>query len=329
MSRRLRPKQFLSFFGDKTLFQETVLRVTAPGYAAPIVIGAEDHAALVESQLFDIGLKARMSLLEPMARNTAAAAVVAAAVAAELEPDALVLLMPSDHHVADPLAFRRAVADGAGAARAGLIVTLGVKPTEPHTGYGYIERGETVAPDVFRVRKFHEKPAIDAATRYVDAGSYFWNAGIFLFAPAALNAEFAAHAPGILEKATAALSAAKADGQRRLLDETCFADCPSDSIDFAVMERTDKAAVVGPVDAGWSDVGAWNALSGHADARIFTLDSDGAIVRSDGPFVGVIGAPDMIVVATGDAVLVAPKSRAQDVKRIVEALKARGRDNLL
>lgn len=329
LSRRARPKQFLAFFGDNTLFQDTVLRATAPGYAQPIVIGAVEHAALVERQLFDIGLTARASVLEPCPRNTAAAAAVAAMIAQAFDPDALVLLMPSDHHVANALAFRRAVADGAPAARAGAVVTLGVKPTEPHTGYGYIERGEALSANVFRIRRFHEKPALDAARAYLAGGAHFWNAGLFLFSPAAMLAEFSAFAPDILAKASEALAAARIDGCRRILDAAAFAACRSESVDVAVMEKTDKAAVVGPLDAGWSDVGAWSALEERPDARVFTLDSDGALVRSDGPFVGVIGAPDMIVVAAGDAVLVAPRSRAQDVKRIVEALKARGRDDLL
>lgn len=329
MSRKARPKQFLTFFGKNTLFQDTVLRATAPNYAPPIVIGAAAHADLVERQLFDIGLTCRASVLEPFPRNTAAAAAIAAAVTQELEPNALVLLMPSDHQVADAIAFRRAVSDGAGAAAAGNIVTLGVKPTEPHTGYGYIERGEPLSANVFRVRKFHEKPKLDAARAYLEGGAHFWNAGLFLFAPSAMSAEFKAHAPEILSKASGALVAARTDGRRRIIDPTIFGECPSDSIDFAVMEKTEKAAVVGPLDAGWSDVGAWTSAPVAADAKVFTLDSEGAVVRSDGPFIGVIGAPDIVVVATGDAVLVAPKSRVQEVKRIVEELTARGRHDLL
>lgn len=334
MSRKARPKQFLPLASEKTLFQETSLRV-APGapdvdFAPPIVVGGADHVGLVEEQLAAIGLAARAIVAEPEGRNTAAAAAVASILAAALDPDALVLLTPADHHIADPEAFRGAVAAGIAAARAGEIVTFGIAPTEPHTGYGYIECAEPIAPKVYRVRRFHEKPTREAAESYVQGGGHFWNAGIFLFSPTALRAEFGAHAPDILSASEQALSRAAIAGAVRHLDREAFARCPSISIDYAVMEKTARAAVVAPVDVGWSDVGSWSAIAPQADdSRVFTLDADGALVRTDGPFVGAIGVPDLVIVATDDAVLVAPRARAQDVKAIVDALKARGRTDLL
>ena len=329
MSRQSRPKQFLALTSEQTLFQETALRLTGPGFAPPIVIAGRDHAAIVEQQLWDIGIVALAIVIEPMPRNTAAVAAVAAQIACEVAPEALVLLTPADHHVEDALAFRRAVVEGVEAAQQGFIVTFGVKPTEPHTGFGYIERGAALGPQVFRIRQFHEKPARDAAQGYLDGGAHFWNAGIFLFAPSAMRAAFAEHAPTILNNAAAALAEADVDGARRTLNESKFAACPSDSIDFAIMEKTAQAALVAPIDVGWSDVGSWSALNAIEDSRVLALESVGTIVRTDGPFVGVIGAENLIVIATADAVLVAHKDRAQDVKRIVDELKARGRSDLL
>lgn len=329
MSRGARPKQFLPIAGDMSLFQQTVRRVEGPDFAPPIVIGGARHADLIESQLREIGGAAAAIVLEPSPRGTAAAAVVAATAAEAFAPGSLVLLTPSDHAVADSQAFCRAVTDGAAAARTGAVVVFGVTPTRAHTGYGYVECGASIAPNVYRVRKFHEKPSAEMAKRYLDGGAHFWNAGIFLFSPRDLCVEAARFAPEILKEASAAFEAAIREGTRYVLDEGRFAKCPSESLDIAIMEKTDRAAVVGPLDAGWSDIGAWDALASPPDARVFAIDSQGAIIRSDGPFVGVIGAPDMIVIATGDAVLVAPKSRAQEVKAIVEELKARNRNDLV
>lgn len=333
MSRAARPKQFLPLVGDRSLFQETAARLSGGGdvdYLPPVVVAGIAHAAIIRAQLVEIGVTPAAIIIEPMARSTAAVAAVAAAWTAANCADALVLLAPADHHIADAAAFRAAAQKGAVAASRGAIVTFGVRPTEPHTGYGYIETGASLAPGVAEVAAFREKPDRQTAEHYLASGRHFWNAGIFLFAPEAMAAELAAFAPAIWNEACAALDAARVDAGAVLLDASRFGACPSDSIDYAVMEKTNRAAVVAPVDAGWSDIGAWTAISSKEDdARIFTIDCDGAIIRTDGPFIGAIGLKDLIIVATGDAVLVAPKSRAQDVKRIVDELKSKKREDLL
>lgn len=333
LSRGARPKQFLPLMSDQSLFQETVTRLSGGDsieYLPPVVIAGAAHAGLIAAQLAAIGVAPAAVIIEPMARNTAAVAAVAGAWTAKHRPGALTLLAPADHHISNAGAFRAAVACGAAAAARGAIVTFGVKPTEPHTGYGYIEAGAPIAAGVAEVGAFREKPDRQTAEHYLKGGRHFWNAGIFLFAPEAMAGELAAFAPTILREAAGALDAAQIDSNTWRLDAECFAACPANSIDYAVMEKTARAAVVGPIDAGWSDIGAWTALSGEiADERIAAIDCDGVIIRTDGPFIGAVGVSDLIIIATGDAVLVAPKSRAQDVKRIVEELKARGREDLL
>lgn len=330
MSRQARPKQFLPLTGARSLFQETVLRLSGENFLPPLVIAGAGHLSLVEEQLSAIGVLPAQVLIEPMPRNTAAVAAVACAWTGRAHENALVLLSPADHHVADASAFRAAIMRGAAAASKGAIVTLGVKPTEPQTGFGYIETGASVADSVFEVAAFREKPDRATAERYVAGGRHFWNSGVFLFSPAAMDAELHAHAPSIRKTASAALAAGAARGRALTLDAGIFADCPSDSIDYAVMEKTRRAAVVAPVDAGWSDIGSWTALEALAgDAQIAALDCGDNVIRTDGPFVAAIGVSDLIIIATGDAVLVAPKSRAQDVKKIIEDLKAGGRADLL
>jgi len=333
MSRQGRPKQFLPLAGDKTLFQETALRVAAAEhspYLSPLVIAGAGHIDHIHRQLAEIGVVPAAIVTEPMARNTAAVAAVAAAWTEGADPEALVLLMPADHHVADPAGFRAAVEKGARAAAQGSIVTFGVKPDRAHTGFGYIERGAEIAPSVYKVAAFREKPDEATAARYLAGGAHYWNAGIFLFSARTMLEELGLHAPKIKEQALKALARATRVGARIDLEEEAFRACPADSVDYAVMEKTAKAAVVGPVDVGWSDIGAWSALSpANAADRVLLIDADGCLVKTDGPFVGVVGATDLIVVATGDAVLVAKKDRAEDVKKLVEELKKRGREDLL
>ena len=335
MSRAAAPKQFLPLLGEQTLFQETAARMrpdadeSGPAYGDPLVICGVRHASLIVDQLADIGVSPAGVITEPAPRNTAAVAAVAALWSEAHAPDALVLLAAADHHIADPAGFRRAVAAGARAAARGAIATFGVRATEPHTGYGYIERAEAIAPDVFRVQAFHEKPPPETARAYLAKGGFYWNAGIFLFDPPTMLSEMEKNAAAILNAARAALDAASnADGVTAL-DADAFAACPSAPVDTEVMEKTDRAAVVAPVDVGWSDIGSWTALEPLPSDNIAVIDSDGAIIRTDGAFVGAVGAKDMIIVAAGDAVLVVHKSRAQDVKKIIDELKARGRTDLL
>ncbi|MGE0408945.1 MAG: mannose-1-phosphate guanylyltransferase, partial [Amphiplicatus sp.] len=330
---RGRPTQFLALAREKTLFQETAHRLAAAEhspFASPLVIAGAGHVDHIRRQLAEIGVAPAAIITEPQPRNTAAVAAVAAAWTEETGADALVLLTPADHHVADPAGFRAAVEKGARAAAAGAIVTFGVQPTHPHAGYGYIERGAAIAPSVYGVAAFREKPDEKTAARYLASGAHYWNSGIFLFSARTMLAELKAHAPEIYAAARAALDRAERSGARIDLDKAAFESCPANSIDYAVMEKTAKAAVVGPVDVGWNDIGAWSALSPQMDAeKTVLIDAEGTLVRTDGPFVGVIGAADLIVVASEGAVLVARRDRAEDVKKLVEELKARGRDDLL
>ncbi len=333
MSRAARPKQFLPLVSDRSLLQETALRLAGDApvrFLDPVIIAGARHAAIIEEQLGEIGVKPAAIIIEPAPRNTAAVAAVAGAWTAAHAQGALALLAPADHHIAKPAAFRLAVGAGAAAAAKGAIVTFGIRPTEPHTGYGYIETGAAISENVAEVAAFHEKPNRQTAEHYLAAGRYFWNAGIFLFDPAVIASELAAFAPEIGRSAAAALSSASREGDIFILNRELFAACPSNSIDYAVMEKTKRAAVVAPVDAGWSDIGAWTAApASSADMRIAAIDCEGVVIRTDGPFIGAIGVSDLIIVATGDAVLVAPKSRAEDVKKIIDELKARGREDLL
>lgn len=333
MSRNARPKQFLPLVGERSLFQETVERLAGNeeiDFLPPVIIAGATHADLIFDQLSEIGVQPAAVIIEPVARNTAAVAAVAGAWTNAYRRGALTLLAPADHQIRNAQVFRAAIAQGAVAAAKGAIVTFGVKPTEPHTGYGYIEAGAAMAPDVAEVAAFREKPDRSTAEHYQRGGRHYWNAGVFLYSPDTMAGELAAFAPAIAMSADAAFREGRPDGAIFRLDPARFAACPSESIDFAVMEKTKRAAVVGPIDAGWSDIGAWTALDqGRADPRIAALDCDGVIIRTDGPFVGAIGVSDLIIVATGDAVLVVPKARAQEVKKIVEDLKLRGREDLL
>lgn len=330
MSRQARPKQFLALTGERSLFQQTVLRFFGTSFLPPLVIAGAGHQRLIGEQLSAIGVSPAGVVIEPVARNTAAVAAVASAWAARAGDDRLVLLSPADHYVGEAAAFTAAVLRGAPAAARGAIVTFGIQPTEPHTGYGYVETGARIEDDIFEVAAFREKPDRATAEIYFSGGRHFWNAGVFLFSPATMDAELHAYAPSIRKAAAGALAAAAESGITVTLEPALFAACPSDSIDYAVMEKTRRAAVVAPVDAGWSDIGSWSSLPAVVtDPRIAALDCGDNIIRSDGPFVAAIGVSDLIIVATGDAILVAPKDRAQDVKKIVEDLKSRKRDDLL
>ena len=332
LSRKARPKQFLTLAGDKSLLQETALRLSDGGgaFSPPLVIAGMGHAALVREQLGAIGAPPAEIILEPGARNTAAVAAVAALWTARHAPGALVLLAPADHHIADAQGFRDAAAKGAKAACDGRIVTFGIKPTHAHTGYGYIQAAEEIVADVFRVGAFREKPDADTARGYLETGGYYWNAGIFLFSPGAMIAALKRHAPDVLDGSEAALAGAAPLDGAALLDEGAFSKVPAISIDYAVMEKTDRAAVVAPVDVGWNDIGSWTETACDPESAGHMLeDCRNVIVRSDGPVIGAVGVEDLIIVATADAVLVARKDRAQDVKKLVEELKRRGREDLL
>lgn len=329
LSRRMKPKQFLPLITDLTMFQETVRRVTGGSFAAPIIIAGEDHRELVAGQLAEIGVKAAAIILEPMGRNTAAAAAIAASDLAMRDPEGLALLLPADHHVEDPEAFRARIIEGAEAASAGRIVTFGVAPVSPHTGYGYIERGQERIGAAHAIAAFREKPDAARAAAYLAAGNFYWNAGIFLFSADAMTSELGRFAPDILQAAGDAFAAARNDVGAKVLDAAIFSACRAISVDYAVMEKTDRAAVLGPLDVGWSDIGGWAAVAEARASGGDLIDCREVFVSTDGPRVAAIGVEGLVIVATRDAVLVCARDRTEDVRQIVDALNAEGAAALL
>ncbi|HEY2886180.1 MAG TPA: mannose-1-phosphate guanylyltransferase/mannose-6-phosphate isomerase [Rhizomicrobium sp.] len=338
MSRAAMPKQLLALHGTNTMIQNTVLRANVPGAAPPILLCSDSHRFLVAEQMQAIGVTPSAIVLEPVGRNTAPAATVAALLVAERDPKAIVLLLPSDHVVIDEAAFRAAVTNAAAAAKQGFIVTFGIAPNSPEVGFGYIQRGAKLlgAEGVHAVKRFAEKPDSATAEKYIAAGDYVWNSGMFVFCADTLLVEMARQEPGIVDACRAALAAAKRDLDFIRLDGDAFEKAKSISLDYAVMEKTEKAAVV-PCDIGWSDVGAWSSLwslqkhdsDGNAlQGDVLIHDSQGNFVRSEKAVTALVGVRDLVVVVTEDAVLVAERNRAQDVKAIVEQLKASGRAEL-
>lgn len=337
LSREEYPKQLQALTSERTLLQETALRLgagnTAYTVAPPIVVCNEAHRFIVAEQLRAAGIEPKSVVIEPQGRNTAPAACVAALLL-ESEPDALMLIMPSDHSVRDPDAFRAAVSRAAPLAAASKLVTFGIQPSGPSTAYGYIKRGAAIAGDgAFAVERFVEKPDAAKAATFLKEGGYAWNGGIFLTSVKTYLAELAKGEPAIEPTCRAAMAAGKSDLFFFRLDAAAFAQVPSQSIDYGVMERTDKAAVV-PVDMGWSDVGSWSALhqeSASDDAGntflgdVLAIDTAGSYVRSEKQLTAVVGLKDVVVIVTSDAVLVADKAHDQKVKQVVERLKAAGR----
>ncbi len=326
-----KPKQFHALGSDETMLQDTCRRMADEHglvFLPPVIICSAQHADEVQTQLDAIGVVPGAIVLEPCARNTAAVAAVAARLTAELYPDALVLLLPADHVMRDPSAFRAAIARAALVA-VDRIVTFGIEPERPETGYGYIQRAEALSVGVYAVARFTEKPSFELAHTYLAEGGYDWNAGIFLFSPQVMAAEMDRHCPDILESATAALAAATRKGAVIRLDGDLFSRTPSESIDIAVMEPTDRAAVT-PCSAGWADVGSWSELwrlmEGDVHGNVVqgdavVHDTWGSYVQGDGLTVAVVGLTDIIVVASQGAVVVLPKARSQDVKALVDGVK--------
>jgi mannose-1-phosphate guanylyltransferase / mannose-6-phosphate isomerase len=331
LSRELYPKQLLPLVGNSTMLQATVQRLAGMSAGAPIVVCNEAHRFLVAEQLREIDVAARAILLEPVGRNTAPAIALAAL---QAQPDALLLVLPADHVIRDVAAFQAAVAAAVPAAQAGKMVTFGIVPTAPDTGYGYIRRELGNAEQgAYRIAQFVEKPDLTRAKQFLADGGYFWNSGMFMFKAASYLAELATHAPAMVAAARDAFAAAKPDLDFLRLDKATFERCPSDSIDYAVMEKTRNAVVV-PMSAGWSDVGSWaalhEALEGDVNGNVtkgdvIVEDSSGCYLYSESRLVSAVGLRDHIVVETKDAVMVAPKSHVQDVKKLVARLKGDGR----
>ena len=334
LSRAAMPKQLLPLAGRDTMIQATAARAgDRARFHPPVVVAGRDHGALIAEGLADAGHPAQAIILEPVGRNTAPAVALAARHLAAIDPDAVMLVMPSDHVVRDTAAFDCAVATALPLARDGWLVTFGIAPTGPETGYGYIQPGAALGAEASQVARFVEKPDLATARAYLAAGGYAWNAGIFLFTAERLLEAIEALAPAIDGAVAAAMAGARRDGVLIDPGATAFTACPSDSIDYAVMERDARVAVV-PVDMGWSDVGSWSSLkevsAADADGNVtggdvVSIDCGGCLLRSEGPLLAAIGLEDLAVVATGDAVLVARLDRAQDVKRVVDRLAADGR----
>ena len=335
LSRVLYPKQLLPLVSDDTLLQETARRVAdAERFAAPLVVCNDEHRFIVAEQLREIGITPAAIVLEPDGRNTAPAAAAAALMLGRDDADALLLILPSDHVITDLEGFHGAIEVAARAARDGALVTFGMTPTKAETGYGYIRCGEPLDDEgrCHRVERFVEKPEAAAARSMLAEGGWLWNSGMFLFSAGAYLEEMERHRPAIVEACRAAIESGREDMDYFRLGAEAFAAAPSVSIDYAVMEHTKRAAVV-PADIGWSDIGSWAALweLGQKDengnvaiGETIMEDVRDSYLRADGRLLAAIGVRDLLVVVTADAVLVASRDAAQDVRKVVERLIASG-----
>lgn len=333
LSRETYPKQFLSLLGDKTLLQQTIARTADRSrFAAPIVVAHQEHRFLIAEQLRALGINDPTIVLEPARRNTAPAATIAALLARKSHPDAMLLVMPVDHLVEDVDSFNEAVSAAIPAAANGQLVLFGIRPTTAATGYGYIKVGEPIVEGVSKVDRFIEKPARDTAEHLVEDGSYVWNSGIFLLPVRTFLEEMERFAPDVLKACRSALDDAKPDLDFLRLPEQQFSASPSISIDYAVLEKTGRAAIV-PARFDWNDIGSFSALwdvggkDDHGNVEIGDIISEnasGCYLRGDGPLVAALGVNDLIVTATPDVVLVTTRAHAQDVGKIVNRLKNNG-----
>lgn len=333
LSDETRPKQFHALPGPNTMIGETALRLqgvhagadsTGVMFLPPIIIAGERHGDLVADHLSAAGVVPAAVVLEPQGRNTAATAALAAFVARQLDPGALVLLMPADHLVADAAAFIAAIQRAVRVVD-GRIVTFGIEPTAPETGYGYIRQGDALSEGVFAIARFAEKPSREVAESYLSEGGYSWNSGVFFFQPDLMLEEFSHGAADIRDGALAALEKGDRSGNEYRLDAEAFAKVRSEPVDIAVMEKTRRAAVV-PCSIGWADVGSWSEVwrlspkdsaGNAATGSVKVLDGRDNLVMAHGVHVSIAGVSDLIIVATPDAVIVLPKDRAQDVKKLI------------
>jgi mannose-1-phosphate guanylyltransferase/mannose-6-phosphate isomerase len=340
LSRELYPKQLLALTGERTMLQQTALRLEGLAATAPVVVCNDAHRFLVAEQLRQVNIEPRAMVLEPFGRNTAPAIALAAHAAlhsagSDPQSDPLLLVLPADHVIRDVPAFQKAVRVALPAAERGKLVTFGIVPNAPETAYGYIQRSGSGEGDegTHPIARFVEKPSAEKAAQFVQSGDYYWNSGMFLFRARRYLKELESFAPEIAKVCASAAAAAKSDLDFTRIDPKVFEACPSDSIDYAVMEKTRDAVVV-PLDAGWSDVGSWAALheACEADGRgnvargdVIAEDSQGCYLYSESRLVAVVGLEDHVVIETKDAILVAPKDRVQDVKKLVYRLKEQGR----
>ena len=338
LSREHYPKQLLALVGNNTLLQNTITRLIGlTDQAKPVIVCNEKHRFLVAEQLNDIEIKPDNIILEPEGRNTAPAVAVAAFAALARDEDAILLVLPADHLIADTAAFCKAIETGIELAEANHLVTFGIVPNNPETGYGYINASEPVEDTVaLSVANFVEKPDLETAQRYLDSGEYYWNSGMFLFKAAKYLQELEKFAPEILGTCRLAIDNALEDKNFLRLDSGAFKACSSDSIDYAVMEHTESAVVI-PLDAGWNDVGAWSSLweiSEQDDAGnvvlgdVLTENVTNSYLRAEHRLLAAVGIENLTVIETADAVLVAHKDKVQDVKQIVSQLKATHRSEI-
>ena len=336
VSRAEYPKQLLPLAGKPTMIQQTALRVADSGtYGAPIVVSNNDHRFTIAAQLGEIGVKPAWHVLEPVSRNTAPAVAISAFLAHRSNPETLLLVLPADHFIRDIKGFQEAVRIGLEYAQAGQLVTFGIEPLSPATGYGYIKAGAPASDktDAFLVQEFKEKPDTQTAQNYLDKGGYYWNSGIFMFRADTILTEMATYCPSIRDGVEAALKNSTPDLDFLRLDVAAFEATPSDSLDFAVMEHTKKAVVV-PANIGWSDIGSWQALweIGEKSAEnnvttgdVVCLDTRDSYIRSDHRLVTTIGVTDLVVVDTVDVLLVASRAHVDQVKNLVQQLAAQDR----
>ncbi len=332
LSRAALPKQFLPLVSEKTMFQETLGRLHGvANMASPIVVCNNEHRFLAAEQLRAIDAQPLELILEPCGRNTAPAVAVAALTAQSKNPEAILLVLPADHLIQDVSGFHRAIQAAITLAQQDKLVTFGITPNEPATGFGYIERGVALSATdhAYTVARFVEKPDLEKAKSFLASGNFFWNSGMFVFKASTYLAELQQHSPNIFAASQRAWQLSHRDLDFCRLDEATFAECPSDSIDYAVMERTKAAAMV-TVDIGWSDIGSWSALADVSthDARgnavrgdVYAAETDNCYIRSESRLVAAIGVKDLVIVETADAVLITHKDAAQDVKHTVEYLK--------
>ena len=323
------PKQFHALATPNTMIQETALRLVGENFLNPVAICGRGHFDLVTEQLEAISKPAQAIILEPFGRNTAAVAAMAALSCLELAPEALILMVPADHVIGKPDAFYKAIL-GASETAMDRIVTFGITPSHAETGFGYIARGAELAPGIYEIERFLEKPDLETATQYVESGRHVWNAGIFLFSPKVMLEELEVFAPEVLAACRKAYASAERDGTAVRLDEAAFGEVPSISVDYAVMEQTRRSAVM-PCEIGWADVGGFAELwrlgdkddhANHVKGSAIMIDAHNCLVRNDvGPVVAVIGMTDVMVISTPAGILVAPLARAQDVKKAAEAAK--------
>jgi len=334
-SRSAAPKQMLPLTSDKTMIQETALRFNKELFHAPVFICSADHAATIRSQMEEIDLDIGGFLIEPMARNTAGPAVLAALYALDLDEDALVLLVPADHYIERPGAFRRAVAAGAPVAAHGHLMTFGITPEYAASGFGYIRKGETLSPGAFKVDRFVEKPPVNIAEKYLASGEYYWNSGIFLFHAETLITEMGKYSPRVTGPAREAYETGTVSGNIRNLEESVYATCQNTPVDKAVMEHTQKAGVI-PCQIGWHDIGSFKALHElKADDQGLSVTGNvrlsktrNCLIETDGPLVAAVGLENLAIIVKDGAVLVLNLDESENVRDIVSQLKIDGQDYL-